>query len=102
MLDSTNNTKTFFEKTPGKIMIFSANNSAYWTSYYLKKTDIPFTCFIDSSAKIEGTLFNGVPIYHDLYRHLTGGGQRRRLKDYYHYAAISTRHRRAQIESAKA
>lgn len=91
MLDSTNNAKAFFEKTPGKIMIFSANNSAYWTSYYLKKMDIPLTCFVDSSAKIEGELFNGAPIYHDVYENRGG----RRFKDYYHYAAISARHRRS-------
>lgn len=34
------------------------------------------TCFVDSSAKIEGELFNGAPIYHDVYENRGGADLR--------------------------
>ena len=65
MLNITNDAKKFFEKTPGDILIYKADNCGYWISWYMKKLKIPFVCFVDSTAGKEGETFNGYPIYHE-------------------------------------
>ena len=60
-----NDVRIFFEKLSGRLIILTAGNSAYWISRYLKKLDIDFECFVDSSSKIDGEKFNGFPVYHD-------------------------------------
>ena len=77
MLTATNDPKQFFEKTVGDIFIVTAGNSAYWISYYMKKSNVPLSGYIDNVQR-EGELFNGVPIYNlNVVGRYVGGGNLR-------------------------
>lgn len=63
MLYFTKNIKNFIEDSDEEIMIYGAGNAGYWVGYYMNLCHIDFSCYLDKTVEIEGTLYNGKPIF---------------------------------------
>ncbi len=63
MIKVTNDTKTFFEREEGEIIIYGAGNAGFWVGWFMNKCNVDFSCYIDRNPGKRELTFNDHPIY---------------------------------------